>query len=181
LLWLVNFMNLLNLYFLTNWLPTAVREFGFSNPIAVRAGTFVQIGGLAGGLALGLFAQRLGLIRVLTASFLIGCLSLGTISHAGLPLAALFAVAFLAGFAISGGQVGVNALTATCYPTSLRATGIGASLGVGRIGAILGPAIAGALLLRHWHPRSLFLAATIPAMLSALTVFSLRWRLHRSV
>src|SRR5579871_6474723 len=81
LLWIVNFMNLLVLYFLTSWLPTAVRDFGFSNLIAVRAGTFVQIGGIIGGLLLGLVAQRLGLGRVLIACFLAGCLSLAAISR----------------------------------------------------------------------------------------------------
>jgi AAHS family 4-hydroxybenzoate transporter-like MFS transporter len=136
----------------------------------------VQIGGLAGGLALGLFAQRLGVVRVLTATLVIGGLSLAAFSRPGLPIVALLLVALVAGFSISGGQVGVNALTAICYPTELRATGIGASLGVGRVGAILGPVIAGALLLHQWPPHRLFLAAALPAGLSALAVFSLRGR-----
>src|SRR5207302_6030385 len=38
LLWVVNFMNLLNLYFLSNWLPTVIRDAGFSNTIAVNSG-----------------------------------------------------------------------------------------------------------------------------------------------
>ncbi len=179
LLWLINFLNLLNLYFLTNWLPTAVREFGFSNLIAIRAGTFVQIGGLIGGLALGMFAHRLGLVRVLTATLVIGGLSLATISLSGLSVGVLLIVALMSGFSISGGQVGINALTAICYPTELRATGLGAGLGVGRIGAILGPTIAGALLLHHWQPHSLFLAAALPAILSALSVFSVRGQVKR--
>ena len=174
LLWVLNFMNLLNLYFLTNWLPTAVRDFGFSNVIAVRAGTFVQVGGLGGGLALGVFAHRFGLVRVLTGCFLLGCVSFGMISRSGLPVSALLAVSLLAGLSISGGQVGVNALTADCYPTLLRATGIGAALGAGRVGAILGPAIAGALLLRQWQPRTLFVGAMVPAILSVVTVLLLR-------
>ena len=179
LLWSINFLNLLNLYFLTNWLPTAVREFGFSNFFAIRAGAFVQIGGLLGGLALGFFAQRLGLVRVLTATMLMGGLSLAVLSRPGLPIAVLLMVALLAGFAISGGQVGINALTAICYPTQLRATGIGASLGVGRVGAILGPALAGALLVHHWQPHRLFLAAAFPAGLSVAAVAALGARRQR--
>jgi AAHS family 4-hydroxybenzoate transporter-like MFS transporter len=31
LLWIINFMNLLNLYFLSNWLPTIAKGAGFSN------------------------------------------------------------------------------------------------------------------------------------------------------
>lgn len=179
LLWLITFLNLLNLYFLTNWLPTAVHEFGFSNPIAIRAGTFVQIGGLIGGLTLGLFARRLGLVQTLTITLVIGSLSLATISRQGLPAGLLLMVALLAGFSISGGQVGINALTAISYPTELRATGIGASLGVGRVGAILGPMIAGTMLQHHWQPHSLFIAAALPAVLSAIAVLSLSGHVPR--
>lgn len=179
LIWTLNFMNLLNLYFLTNWLPTAVREFGFSTSIAVRAGTVAQIGGLMGGIILGLAVQRLGFIPVLTAGFLIGCLSIATIGLPAVPFALLFVAIYLAGFCIPGGQTGVNALAATYYPTDLRSTGIGAGLGVGRVGAILGPLIAGDLLRRHWAARELFLAAAIPALISALCVWAMRQRLQR--
>jgi AAHS family 4-hydroxybenzoate transporter-like MFS transporter len=43
-LWVINFMNLLNLYFLANWLPTVVRGLGYSNSSAIRAGAMVQVG-----------------------------------------------------------------------------------------------------------------------------------------
>src|SRR6266849_10708437 len=39
LLWTVNFMNLLNLYFLASWMPTVVRDAGHSASTAVLAGT----------------------------------------------------------------------------------------------------------------------------------------------
>src|SRR6185369_5757264 len=39
LLWVINFMNLLNLYFLSSWLPTVVRDAGYSTRIAVLVGT----------------------------------------------------------------------------------------------------------------------------------------------
>lgn len=178
LIWLLNFMNLLNLYFLTNWLPTAIREFGFSNLIALRAGTVLQIGGLVGGIILGLVVQRLGFVHVLTTVFLIGCVSIAAIGLPAAPLKLLFVAFFLAGFCIPGGQTGVNALAAVYYPTDLRSTGIGAGLGVGRLGAILGPWIAGELLLHHWPARDLFLAATIPAVISAMSVVAIRGRLR---
>ena len=48
LLWIVNFMNLLNLYFLASWLPTVVRDAGHSASTAVLAGTVLQVGGTIG-------------------------------------------------------------------------------------------------------------------------------------
>ena len=73
-----------------------------------------------------------------------------------------------------GGQAGINALAAIYYPTYLRSTGIGWSLGIGRIGAIVGPALGGELLSLKWSNRQLFLAAAVPALISAFVMFALR-------
>src|SRR5438093_1168825 len=75
LLWIINFMNLLNLYFLASWLPTVVRDAGFSLSNAVLVGTTLQIGGTIGTLFLGWFIGRLGFIPVLGTSFTIACVS----------------------------------------------------------------------------------------------------------
>jgi MFS transporter, AAHS family, 4-hydroxybenzoate transporter len=74
-----------------------------------------------------------------------------------------------------GGQVGINALAGTFYPTRLRSTGIGAELGVGRLGAIVGPLVGGQLMALQWSSRELFLAAATPALVSALVMAALRW------
>ena len=63
---------------------------------------------------------------------------------AGLSLTLLSVVVFIAGWCVVGGQPGLNALSASYYPTYLRATGVGAGLGVGRIGAIVGPVASAA-------------------------------------
>jgi AAHS family 4-hydroxybenzoate transporter-like MFS transporter len=87
----------------------------------------------------------------------------------------MFIAVFLAGFGIPGSQAGLNALAATYYPTDLRSTGVGSGLGIGRIGSIVGPFVGGILLSRHWTARDLFIAAAIPALISAVVMFSLRW------
>ncbi len=45
----------------------------------------------------------------------------------------------IAGIGVLGGQIGLNALCGTIYPTYMRAMGAGWALGIGRIGAIVGP------------------------------------------
>lgn len=175
LLWIVNFMNVLDAYFVSSWLPTLARDAGFSTSTAVLVGTAVQAGGAIGTVALGLVLQRVGFVPVLTACFAVAAVSLAVIGLPGLPLSALMAVAFLTGWAVFGGQPGVNALAATCYPTDLRSTGIGAGLGVGRFGAILGPLLAGELMLRQWSNEALFQAAAVPAVVSAAAVLAMRW------
>jgi AAHS family 4-hydroxybenzoate transporter-like MFS transporter len=86
----------------------------------------------------------------------------------------LFAVVFIAGVGVMGGQEGSNALAATFYPTGLRSTGIGAGLGVGRLGAIVGPLVGGQLMAWQWSSRALFSAAAIPALISAQVMIAMR-------
>ena len=81
---------------------------------------------------------------------------------------------FIAGFCIVGGQPAVNALAASYYPTTLRSTGIGWSLGVGRIGSIIGPVLGGELIRLNWPNSTIFLVVAIPAIVSAVMVFAMR-------
>ena len=165
LIWLTYFMNLLNLYFLQGWLPTIAKSAGFSTSTAVLIGSMNQVGGVVGAFALGWFVRRAGFAPVLAVSFAIACLSIACIGQPGLPASLLFLVTFIAGFGVTGGQAGVNAMTGTYYPTDLRSTGLGAGLGIGRIGSIVGPQLAGDLLGRHWSAEQLFYAAAGPRWL----------------
>ena len=175
LLWAVNFLNVLNAYFVASWLPTLVREAGHQTSTAVLVGTAVQAGGAIGTVVLGLVLQRTRFTSVLAACFAAAAVNLALLGQPDLPLPGLVAVAFLAGWGIFGGQPGVNALAATWYPTDLRTTGLGAALGVGRFGAILGPLLAGALMLRAWSTQELFQAAAVPAAVAAALVLAMRW------
>ena len=175
LLWIVNFMNLINLFFLSSWLPTVVRDAGYSASTAVLVGTTLQVGGTIGAIVLGWYARKLSLILLLTTSFAVAFVSIAAIGQPGLLLTLLYVVVFAAGWGVVGGQAGVNALASSHYPTDLRATGVGWGLGIGRIGAIVGPLIAGEMLRRHWSSQELFIAAALPALISAIVTFSLRW------
>ena len=175
LLWIVNFMNLLNVYFLASWLPTVAKQAGHGMGTSVLIGTMEQLAGMIGGFTLGWFVYRLGFVPVLTACFTLGCINIALIGRPGLTLPLLVTVVFLAGFGVVGGQTAINALSATYYPTEIRATGIGAGLGVGRIGAIIGPVVGGILMGLHWSSQRLFLAAAVPAMVSAVVMVGMHW------
>lgn len=174
LLWVINFMNLLNLYFMAGWLPTIVSA-KYSLPASQLVGTFLQVGGVIGTFAFSWLIGRLGFIPVLATAFFTACISIALIGQPALSLALLTVVVFIAGFCVVGGQGAVNALAATFYPTQLRSTGVGSGLGVGRIGGIVGPYVAGALVGAGWAPKEIFYAAAVPAFISAVTMFSLRW------
>lgn len=177
LLWLVNFANLLDMYFLSNWLPTVMREAGYSTQTAVLAGTTLWIGGVVGTLALGRIIDRVGFIPVLTATFLIAIVSTALIGNPVVvaSVSIIFLMIFLSGFAIVGGQPALNALAATYYPTSLRSTGIGWSLGIGRVGSVIGPVLGGYLMHLQWSQSQLFIAAAVPAVVSLLGILAIRF------
>jgi len=175
LFWVVNFMNLLNLYSLASWLPTVVRDAGYSTQTAVLVGTILQVGGTLGTFGLAWLVARGGFVRVMTATFVVAAISVGLIGQPALSLALLFVVVFIAGWCVVGSQPGLNALSGAYYPTYVRSTGVGAGLGIGRIGAIVGPVIGGMFMAARWSTRDMLLAAAIPAAISALAMFSLRF------
>lgn len=175
LLWVVNFMNLLNLYSLSNWLPTVVTGMGYSTQTAVLVGTVLQVGGTVGTYGLAWLIAKRGFVPMLTLTFAMATVSIAFIGQPGLTLAALSVIVFIAGWCIVGGQPGVNTLAATYYPTEMRSTGVGAGLGIGRLGAIIGPYVGGVLLAQQWGPQQLFWAAAVPAAVSTLVMLSLRF------
>jgi AAHS family 4-hydroxybenzoate transporter-like MFS transporter len=168
LLWIVNFMNLLNLYFLSNWLPTIAVSAGLPTETAVLIGTALQAGGVLGTVLMGPIIDRIGFYKMLVPSFGLAAITIALIGQPGIALPALFLVVLITGFCIVGGQPAVNALAATYYPTTLRSTGIGWSLGVGRIGSIVGPVLGGELMRRNWSNSDIFAAIAVPAAVSAV-------------
>jgi AAHS family 4-hydroxybenzoate transporter-like MFS transporter len=174
LLWIVNFMNILMLYSLSNWLPTLVTGMGYEQQTAVLVGTLLQVGGTIGTFGLAWFISRRGFTPVLITSFAVAVLSIAMIGQPGISLTLLSVVVFIAGWCVVGGQPGLNALSASYYPTYLRATGVGAGLGIGRIGAIVGPYIGGVLIGRQWTSEELFYAAAVPALISTAVMLIMR-------
>ncbi|WP_242665758.1 MFS transporter [Paraburkholderia ginsengiterrae] len=168
LLWGINFANLLDLFFLSNWLPMLSLRVGHGVSTAVLIGTSLQVGGTVGALLMGPLMDRFGFYRVLTVSFLLATVAVASVGLPDLSTGLRYAVVLISGVCIVGGQPAVNALTATLYPTSLRATGVGWSLGIGRAGSIIGPVVAGQLIRLQWSNSALFVAAAVPALASCL-------------
>ncbi len=174
LLWTINFMNLLNLYFLQGWLTTVVTDAGYPQTTAAIVASMVQVGGTVGAFTLGWFVHKWGFVPVLTACGVLASVNIAAIGQPWIPLAMLTTVVFVAGVCVTGGQAAINALAATYYPTELRSTGIGAGLGVGRLGAVIGPTVASLLLGQGWSARDLFLAAAVPPLIAAVAMIA--WR-----
>jgi AAHS family 4-hydroxybenzoate transporter-like MFS transporter len=174
LLWTMQFMNLINLYMLSTWLPTIARGMGLTATAALMIGTTFQSGGAIGSIAIGKPIDKWGFFGVLIGCFALASVMIALIGQPGLSVTMLFVVVFLAGWGIFAGQAGNNAVAATYYPTTLRSTGVGAALGIGRIGSILGPSVAEFMRPRY-STHELFIVFAVPAALSALAVLGLRF------
>ena len=172
LLWVVFFMSLLDLYFLSNWLPTVLNDLGASLSQAAAIGSMLQVGGVVGTIALGRVIDRFS-FRALALVYFAAVFAVGAIGQLGHSAVLVTVAIFAAGFCIVGGQIAANALAAGYYPTSVRATGVGWALGIGRVGAIVGPLIGGALLDMKWSAGEVFLAAAVAALCAALAAFAL--------
>jgi AAHS family 4-hydroxybenzoate transporter-like MFS transporter len=172
LFWIVFFASLLDLYFLSNWLPTLMNDLGASISLAAAIGALLQVGGVIGTLALSLVVDRFS-FRALALAYAFASIAIAAIGYGGHSLAFAAIAIFCAGFCVVGAQTAANALAAGYYETSLRATGVGWALGVGRIGSIVGPLIGGILLAYHWPTRSLFFVASGPAICGALAALAL--------
>ena len=172
LLWVVFFMSLLDLYLLSNWLPTLLNELGASISVSAAIGALLQVGGFVGAITLGKVIDRFS-FRALAVTYLLASVAIVAIGFSGhsIPLAAV-AIA-CAGFCIVGGQTASNALAATYYPTRVRSTGVGWALGIGRIGSIIGPLAGGMILARQAGVEALFVSAAVPAVLAAIASFAL--------
>ena len=175
LLWVINFMNIFNLYVLSGWMPQVAAQLGYSTRMAVLMGTTVQVGGTLGTFWLTYLIGRLGFVRVLTPCFAVACISIALIGQPGLAPWLLFLIVFIAGSCVVGGQPTVNALSGTYYPTYLRSTGIGWGLGIGRAGAIVGPWLVGQFMAAKWSIHDIFYASAVPALISAIVMLSLHW------
>jgi len=173
LLWIMFFMNLLNLYFLANWLPTVIHNAGISIEKSAAITSLLQVGGIIGSFSFGWLFDRLSPFRVLAAAYFIAGIFVAGIGLAGASVGLIILTVFAAGFCIVGAQMGANAMAASYYPTAIRSTGVGWALGIGRIGSIIGPWLGGLILSFEWKTSSLFMTASIPALVAALAALTM--------
>ncbi|VUS90516.1 MFS transporter [Klebsiella spallanzanii] len=173
MLWVVFFMSLLIIYLLSSWMPTLLNHRGIDLQHASWVTAAFQIGGTFGALLLGVLMDRFNPYRVLALSYGLGavCIVMIGLSENGLWLMAL--AIFGTGIGISGSQVGLNALTATLYPTQSRATGVSWSNAVGRCGAIVGSLSGGMMMAMNFSFDTLFFVIAVPAVVSAVMLILL--------
>jgi AAHS family 4-hydroxybenzoate transporter-like MFS transporter len=166
MLWLAFVSSLLGHTFLTSWLPTVLSGEGMSLSRAVVSGALLQFGGAIGSVLIGWLLDKRGIITI-AAAFALSAPLIIFIGSAHISDAVLMTAVFLTGIGMLGGQVGLNAISGSIYPTYIRSTGAGWAFGVGRVGSILGPVIGGVLIGWGQPASLLFIYAAIPFLCCA--------------
>ena len=173
LIWLTFFMSLLVIYLLSNWLPTLVKSTGLSLIEASLVSAMFQTGGTVGAISIGQMMDRFQPARVLSIAYLMAAGFTALIGSSAGNVAALTLSVFAAGFCVSGGQVGVNALAAAYYPTANRATGVSWASGVGRAGSFVGVAAGGWMVSLGMGLPVMFALIGIPALIACVALFAM--------
>ncbi|TRW84971.1 aromatic acid/H+ symport family MFS transporter [Mycolicibacterium sp. 018/SC-01/001] len=162
-------------FLLLQWTPTALHQAGLTKEQAA-AGTIV----VNGSFIVFSFLVTAALTRVAVKPLLLCMFGLGIAVALGLSVAGsqwtlVFALIALAGVGIGGQQLVLNYLIAETYPTQLRGTATGFSIGVGRTGSIIGSALGGALLA-DVGVGGYFGFIALPLVVAALATLTLRTR-----
>lgn len=168
LLWLAFVSSLLSHYFLTSWLPTILATASIPLTYAIVSGALLQGGGGIGGILICWLSDKKSILFIALAFCAASPLILLLPRWRGNSLLLL---AFGVGFFLVGGQIGLNSIAGTVYPTDVRSTGLGWALGIGRIGSILGPVVGGILISAHVPVTSLFTYASLIVLLCAAAIF----------
>jgi MFS family permease len=134
-------------YFILKWIPKIVVDMGFAPASAAGVLVWASVGGATGSILLGLMTSRVRVLPLTVAAMIVSVALVTLFGQGQSGLAGLSLVAAAAGFATNAGVVGLYALIAGNFPTSVRATATGFVIGVGRGGSALAPALAGALFV----------------------------------
>jgi len=154
--WVIAFCCWLVLITLLAWMVPVLREAGIpisKAPLMISANS---AGAVIGAPIIGRIMDRANPYYVLIGAFLVGALSVSALGFAVTSVELFAACSFIEGFALGGASSGLIALISASYPTAIRSTGVGWSIGMSRLGAVVGPILAGLMLASGWSLHAFF-------------------------
>jgi len=140
---LAYFFHITTFYFVIKWVPKIVVDMGYQASSAVGVLVWANVGGALGGALFGFLTLKYNVKTLTIIVLLMSAVMVTVFGRSSADLTMLSLVSATAGFCTNAGVVGLYALFAHCYPTHVRASGTGFSIGLGRGGAMLSPIIAG--------------------------------------
>lgn len=146
LLWILFFSTQFVMFFLNLWVPTILVNEGWSLSEGGRALANFNLGSFFGGFLIGRAADKYGVGKVLKLIFPLSAILLIILSYCIHNTILYYVIAFFAGGATLGANMGLGPFSASMYPVHIRGTGIGTAIGIGRMGAMLAAMLGGYLI-----------------------------------
>lgn len=168
------FAHIMTFYFILKWVPKIVVDMGYAASAAGGVLVWANVGGLAGAMLLSLLSWRISIRALVIAAMLASTVMVTIFGQGQSSLSGLAGVAAAAGFFTNAGVVGLYAIIAQSFPTSVRGGGTGVVIGLGRGGAALGPIIAGFLFSLNFGLPIVALAMALGSLTAAGALLLLR-------
>jgi MFS transporter, AAHS family, benzoate transport protein len=165
-----SFMGLLLVYGLNTWLPTIMRDAGYSIQQGTTLILVLNVGAVIGLLVAGHIADTRGNKPAVLVWFGLAAVFLALLSIKLENRLLVYAAVLLTGIFVFSAQVLVYAFVSHLYPSEIRGTALGVAAGVGRVGAIVGPTLGGALVTAGVAYPWGFYAFTMAAILAVITL-----------
>ena len=139
------FLQITSYYFILKWVPKVVTDLGFTATSAGNVLVCANIGGAVGGAIFGFLTLRFSPKKLTLVTMVLGGLFIALFGSTPINLFYMGVLAFLCGFFGNATIVGMFTLFAHVFPTHVRASGTGFSVGIGRGAGVLSPIIVGFL------------------------------------
>jgi benzoate transport len=175
-LWTAFLLCFSTLYFLMSWIPKLMEDSGFDVAAGRDAFFLFNLGGVIGIYLMGWMSTRWTLTNLIF--YLSSASAVGMVVFALVPnnLNLLLLLTLVIGILQQGGFTGLYGAAAKAYPTNIRSTGIGWSIGLGRFGAVLGPLAAGYLIAGGLSMSANYFIFAIPMAVGGYIAYRLRIR-----
>jgi len=125
------------------WIPSLLVERGFTITKSFSFTILIYLAQIPGYYSAAYFNDKIGRKHTILAYMLISCLAALGLAFAGAE-DQIIMLSMLLSFGMNGVIAGQYTYTAEVYPTTIRATGMGAASAFARIGSIASPTIVGA-------------------------------------
>lgn len=179
-IWTVYLLNWIAWFMLLSWLPTVLKAAGLPADQAPMGTFTVNLVFIIFAFPLSYLMPRVSTRRLLVAMFLLGIFVALGLGYAGTDWTMVFILIGTAGLGVGGQQLVLNYLIVSAYPTALRATATGWSIGIGRAGAIIGSASGGTVLA--WAgPSGFFMTLAVPLLGAMLAVLMIQTKASEPV
>jgi benzoate transport len=175
-LWLTFFLCFATLYFLLSWIPKLMDDAGFEVAVGRQAFFLFNFGGVLGIYLLGILSIRFKLTNIIFALLFLSAIAMIVFAMAPTERNLMLSIIFVIGMLQQGGFTGLYSAAAKAYPTEIRTTGIGWSIGLGRLGAVLGPAAAGYFIAGGLDMSANFYIFAVPMAIGGLIAYRLNIR-----